>query len=94
MRHSAASIVDGNEHNITDSGELLRKGIAELGRCSPPLDALLLQDDKQSEMLPPDHLSELKVVSDSSAVMNSGEVSHLAGDNREDQREIERVNPT
>jgi hypothetical protein len=74
MRCSTASIVDGNEHNLMDSDELLWKGILKLARCSPPLDALLLQDDPQSEALLPDHLLEFEVVSDSSMVMNSGEL--------------------
>jgi hypothetical protein len=89
MRHSAASIDDGNEHNLMDSDELLQKGILKLARCSPPLDALLLQDDSQSEALLPDHLLELEVVSDSSMVMNSGEVFGEQGENREEERNRE-----
>jgi hypothetical protein len=56
-----------------------------------PLDALLLQDDPQSEALLPDHLLELKVVSDSSMVMNSGEVFGELGENGEEKRGTERL---
>jgi hypothetical protein len=89
MRRSVASIVDGNEHNLVDSDELLHKGILKLARCSPPLDALFLQDDPQSEELLIDHLLELEVVSDSSMVMNSGEVVGELGENREEERGTE-----
>jgi hypothetical protein len=91
MRHLAASIDDGNEHNLVDSDELLQKGILKLARCSPPRDALLLQDDPQSEALLPDHLLELEVVSDSSMVMNPGEVFGELGENGEEERGTERL---
>jgi hypothetical protein len=89
MRCLAASIVDGNEHNLADSDEILQKGILKLARCNPPLDALLLQDDPQSKALLPDHLLELEVVSDSSMVMNSDEVFGELGENREEERGTE-----
>jgi hypothetical protein len=91
MRHSATSIDDGNEHNLTDFDELLHKGILKLARCSPPLDALLLQDDPQSEALLPDHLLEPEVVSDISMVMNSGKVFGELGENGEEERGTERL---
>jgi hypothetical protein len=93
MRCSAALIVDGNEHNLADSDELLWKGILKLAWCSPPLYALLLQDDPQSEALLSDHLLELEVVSDSSMVMNSGEllwVIERTERNREGLRGVRR----
>jgi hypothetical protein len=77
------------EHNLADSDELLQKGILKLARCSPPLDALLLQDDPQSEALLPDHLLELEVISDSSMVMNSGEVFGELGEDREEEKGTE-----
>jgi hypothetical protein len=89
MRHSATSIDDGNKHNLMDSDELLHKGILKLAQCSSPLDALLLQDDPQSEALLPDHLLEPKVVSDNNMVMNSSEVFGELGENREEERGTE-----
>jgi hypothetical protein len=37
MDCSEVSIVDGDEHGFADSGEVLRREMADFGRWSPPL---------------------------------------------------------
>jgi hypothetical protein len=68
------SIAAREKHNFTDSGDLLWNKIVKLARCSPPLDALLLLDDQQSDALLLDNFLELGVTSLDGLDMNSGEV--------------------
>jgi hypothetical protein len=68
------SIAAREKHNFADSGDLLWDKMVKLARCSPPLDALLLLHDQQSDVLLPDNLWELGVTSLDGLNMNSGEV--------------------
>jgi hypothetical protein len=59
---SVASIVDGDEHNFVDSGELLRKGTSKFVVLQPLLHAILLLDDLLDNVLLLVYPSELGVV--------------------------------
>jgi hypothetical protein len=61
-----------------------------LGSSRLPLDALILPDDQRDEALLLTRFLELGMAVFVNHDMNSGEVSHFAGDSREGQREIER----
>jgi hypothetical protein len=74
-RDSMAAIVDGDEHGITDTGELLRKETPEFALHWAPLDALLLQMDLRAETLLLDHFLSSRVASIDDGVKCSGEVA-------------------
>jgi hypothetical protein len=57
-----ASIVDGDEHNFADSGELLQKGTKKFVVLRPLLHAILLPDDLLDKALLLVYPSELGVV--------------------------------
>jgi hypothetical protein len=64
----------GARCTVTNSGELLQKGTAKSGQLGPPLDALILSDDKHGLALFLDHCLELRVVAVNGTMMNSGEL--------------------
>jgi hypothetical protein len=71
-----------------NSDDLRRKGTEKFGQYGPPLDSLLLLDDKQGEALSPDYLLELGVASGEGVVTNSGELLRFTVSYRENQRYI------
>jgi hypothetical protein len=84
-------MVDGDESNLTDSSELLWKEIPKFVALHTLLHVIILLDDLRDKALLPVYPSELGVVSDDGAVMNSGELLRWIARNRGDERGIERV---
>jgi hypothetical protein len=79
-------IGDDGEHNIADSGELLRRETVKFSWLRLPLDAPLHRDDPGDEVLPPDYLLLHGMVSIHGSMTNFGELHSVVCGNTKRER--------
>jgi hypothetical protein len=89
MCTTAANLV-GVELSFEKSGEHLRRGTMKYSRLRPPLDADLLPDDEEGEMILPVYLSKLGVVRIDDMPERAPVRASVTAADRERKREIER----
>ena len=67
-------ILDGIEHELADTGEVLRKGSIKLGRLKKLLLDSWLEDDQHDQALILDQTADAEVASSAGFLIDSGEV--------------------
>jgi hypothetical protein len=87
MVWSIAPVVDGDDQEITNSGEVLRKGLSKLGHSLAPLDACFLTDDLHVEAHLLGHLTDAGKSPVAGFLLDAGDGFQLKLRNREGLRE-------